>query len=304
VTSETKQPHRVYLVDASIYVFRAWFTYPVHLSDSDGYQANAVYGYADFLTRLLKSLAPAYIACAFDQSLDSSFRSDIFPAYKANREPAPEELKRQFEYCRQLTRSLGVAEFASDRFEADDLIGTLAMMMRAQGHPVTVISADKDLTQLVHADHDEWWDYARGIRLDRHGVRRRFGVEPSMIADLLALAGDAVDNIPGVPGVGPKTAASLLNRFGNLDGIYQCLDDIPGSGLRSAKRVHALLEKHEAEARLALSLTRVYEEVPIDAGPDALSWKGVDRELLDSVAEQVGFSRNRFQNWLPDAADR
>jgi len=107
-----------------------------------------------------------------------------------------------------------------------------------------------------------------------------------------------------VPGVGPKTAASLLNRFGNLDGIYQCLDDIPGSGLRSAKRVHALLEKHEAEARLALSLTRVYEEVPIDAGPDALSWKGVDRELLDSVAEQVGFSRNRFQNWLPDAADR
>ncbi|HBE91773.1 MAG TPA: flap endonuclease [Gammaproteobacteria bacterium] len=285
-------------MDASIYVFRAWFTYPEDLSDRDGYQANAVYGYADFLNRLLTRVKPAFIACAFDQSLSTSYRNEIYPAYKANREPAPEELKRQFEQCRQLTRSLGVAEYVSDRYEADDIIATLAVMMRECGHPVTVVTADKDLTQLIHHDHDEWWDYARNIRLGREGVQDRFGVMPSVIADMLALAGDAVDNIPGIPGVGPKTAAGLLNRYGSLDGIYGNLANVASCGMRGAKRIQSLLEKHEEDARLALLLTRVCEDVPVEAMPHDLGWDGVDEELLESIIEQIGFNRNRYQHWL------
>jgi 5'-3' exonuclease len=289
---------RVYLIDASIYVFRAWFTYPEDLSDRDGYQANAVYGYADFLNALLSRVKPAFIACAFDQSLSTSYRNEIYPAYKANREPAPKELKRQFEQCRQLTRSLGVAEYVSDRYEADDIIATLALMMRERGHPVTIVSADKDLTQLIKADHDEWWDYARNIRLDRDGIQDRFGVMPALIAEMLALAGDAVDNIPGIPGIGPKTAVGLLNRYGSLDAIFSNLIDVPDCGLRGAKRIQSLLENHEADARLALRLTRVCEEVPVNSSPHDLGWEGVDVELLETVIEQTGFNRNRYRHWL------
>lgn len=289
---------RVYLIDASIYVFRAWFTYPQDLSDTDGYQANAVYGYADFLNALLSRVKPDYIACAFDHSLSTSYRNELYPAYKANREPAPEELKRQFEQCRLLTRSMGVAEFVSDRYEADDIIATLASMMNERGHPVTIVSADKDLTQLIHHDHDEWWDYARNIRLDRDGVQDRFGVAPSVIADMLALAGDSVDNIPGIPGVGPKTAAGLLNRYGSLDDIYNNLADVASCDMRGAKRIQSLLEKHEADARLALSLTRVCTDVPVETTPHDLGWDGVDIELLETMIEKVGFSRRRYQHWL------
>jgi len=289
---------RVYLVDASVYVFRAWFSWPPEISDSEGHAANAVHGYADFLDSLLRRVEPEYIACAFDGSLGSSFRNEIYPPYKANREPAPEELKRQFAHCRRLTRAMGIAEFGSDRFEADDIIGTLAAMMRAQGHPVTIVTSDKDLTQLLRGEDDEWWDYARNRRLDTDAVCERFGVPPGLIADMLALAGDPVDNIPGVPGIGPKTASALLNRYGCLDGIYHQLAEIPESDLRGARRIHDLLRRHEHDARMALSLTRVHEQAPIDAGPADLAWPGADAELLEAVIEQTGITRRRFSRWL------
>ncbi len=298
MTSKETLKERVYLVDASIYIFRAWFSYQDEVTDSSGHLVNAVYGYADFLTSLLRQLKPAYIACAFDGSLATCFRNEIYPDYKANREPAPAELKYQFELCRRLTRALGITEYSSDRFEADDILGTMASMMRAEQHPVTVITADKDLTQLLQYEQDQWWDYARNIKLDHEGVLQRFGVKPDQIADMLALAGDVVDNIPGIPGIGPKTAAGLLQRFENLDGIYARLDQVEECGLRGAKRIKQLLTKHEGDARLARQLTVVSEQVPLQSEPSHLSWQGVEKEQIEEISEDLGFSSFRRRYWL------
>jgi len=290
--------NRVYLIDASIYIFRAWFSYPDDITDSNGHVVNAVHGYADFLTRLLKQLNPAHIACAFDGSLATSYRNEIYPAYKANRDPAPAELKYQFELCRQFTRAVGISEYSSDRFEADDILATMAEMMRLEGHPVTVITSDKDLTQLLSHQQDRWWDYARDNLLDHDGVEKKFGVKPSQIADLLALAGDAVDNIPGIPGIGPKTAAGLLQKYETLDGIYQHVDEVDACGLRGAARIKNLLVEHEDAVRLAKKLTVVADQVPLDCTPSCLRWQGVDDTLLEEISGEVGFSSYRRKQWL------
>ena len=303
MTSKETLKERVYLVDASIYIFRAWFSYQDEVTDSSGHLVNAVFGYADFLTSLLRQLKPAYIACAFDGSLATSFRNEIYPAYKANREPAPAELKYQFDLCRRLTRALGITEYSSKRFEADDILGTMASMMRAEQHPVTVITSDKDLTQLLQHEEDNWWDFARNIKLDHDGVLQRFGVKPNQIADMLALAGDVVDNIPGIPGIGPKTAAGLLQRFDNLDGIYTKLDQVDECGLRGAKRIKQLLIKHEDDARLARKLTVVSDQVPLQSKAAHLSWQGVEKEQIGEISEDLGFSSFRRRYWLDMVKD-
>ncbi|MFW2440594.1 MAG: 5'-3' exonuclease [Arenicellales bacterium] len=289
---------RVYLIDASIYIFRAWFSYPDDVLDDSGRPVNAVHGYADFLTSLLRQVKPQHIACAFDGSLSTSFRNDIYPPYKANREPAPVELKYQFNLCRRLTRAFGITEYISDRFEADDILGTMASMMRAEGHPITVITSDKDLTQLIQTKTDLWWDYARNTQLDQSGIEQRFGVKPCQIADYLALAGDTIDNIPGVPGIGAKTAAGLLQRFNSLDGIYNNLHEVDECGLRGSARIKKLLTRHEEDARLARQLTEVSDQAPIQSSPSCLEWQGVDTVQIEEISEDVGFSRYRQQRWI------
>ncbi len=289
---------RVYLIDASIYIFRAWFSYPQDISDTDGHVVNAVHGFGDFLTGLLRQLRPGYIACAFDGSLASSYRNEIYPSYKANREPAPAELKYQFDRCRALTRALGIAEYSSDRYEADDILATMAAVVRTSGHPVTVITSDKDLTQILQHGEDRWWDYARKNELDHEGVEDKFGVRPAQIADFLALAGDSVDNIPGVPGIGSKTAAGLLQQFNDLDGIFENIDQVMDCGLRGASRIRKLLIKHESDARLAQQLTQVFERVPIKATPSCLRWQGINATAIENISADLGFSHFRRKAWL------
>ncbi len=202
----------VHLIDASIYIFRAWFSIPDGFLDPAGRPTNAVYGFARFLCEFLEQTGSRHVAVAFDESLSQSHRNRIYPAYKANREPTPPDLERQFAWCKDLARSVGLPIYADRVYEADDLIATLAAQQRARGHPVRVITGDKDLAQLVGAD-DWWWDFARGRRLDAAGVFGHFGVRPEQIADFLALTGDAADNIPGVPGIGPKTAIALPDHW-------------------------------------------------------------------------------------------
>lgn len=247
---------RVYLVDASIYVCRAWFALPISITDGDGYPANAVYGFLDFATRLLQDYRPARIAFVFDESPRNSFRTRIYPAYKANRPPTPPELKRQFLICREAVRALGCLDLSSAACEADDVIGALAKTARTRGFPCTIVTGDKDLTQLVH-DGDLWWDYTRGVKLDAGGVERRFGVRPDQIADLLAIAGDKVDNIPGVPGVGLTTAAKLLRRFDTLESLLQHTTAIGAMKMRGAARVQGLIEAHRDALKLAKRLTHI-----------------------------------------------
>jgi 5'-3' exonuclease len=224
-----------YLIDASVFIFRAWFGIPDTMTDAEQNPVTAVYGFARFWGDFLESVQPEYVAAAFDASLRTSFRNEIYPEYKANRDPAPLELKRQFDQCREVTRALGVMECADTGYEADDLIGTLTARMREAGHTVTILSRDKDLAQLLRQG-DTFWDYVVDRKIGYDEIPEAFGVRPEQIVDYLALAGDSVDNIPGVPGIGRKTAAHLLQRFESVDELYSNLGQIAGLSLRGAGR--------------------------------------------------------------------
>src|ERR1700690_1831633 len=185
----------VYLIDASVFIFRAWHSLPPELQDAQGNPTQALYGFACFLGDLIERRAPAYLAAAFDECESASFRHALYPQYKANREPAPAALRRQFGLCREFCRHLGVADFGSPDFEAGDLIGTLPTRCRAEGLPVTVVSRDKDLAQLV-GERDAYWDYAGEAEYRYHDIAARFGAAPERMADYLALRGGSVDNAP------------------------------------------------------------------------------------------------------------
>lgn len=280
----------LYLVDASVFVFRAYYSVPIEIADPDGNPVNALHGFARFLGDLVEKLGPALIAVAFDQSLSQSFRNEIYPAYKANREPAPPELVRQFDLCRRFCRVLGVREFASPRYEADDIIGTLAGKARAAGRPVTIASRDKDLTQLVTAN-DVYWDAIADVRYGYDDIEPRFGVRPERIADFLALMGDSVDNIPGVPGVGRKTAAQLLKHFDTLPGVFENLDGIASLKFRGASFVAQSLREHREAAFLSRRLTGIACDMPIEAGVDDLARRTPDLAGMEAFCEAQGFGR-------------
>ena len=281
---------RVYLIDASIYIFRAYYSVPDDLQNCRGEAINALHGFAGFLAGFLEQVKPQHVAVAFDESLTSSFRNEIYPDYKANRESPPPELGRQFEFCRTLVQALGLADFSSNRFEADDLIGTIAAHMRTLGYGIVVLSADKDLAQLLEPG-DMLWDYARNRRHHHEDVQNWLGVEPGQVADLLALAGDAVDNIPGVPGIGPKTAAALLSEFGSLSAIYEQLEAVADLKLRGAARVQRLLQEHRADALLARELTGLAIDPDLQVAASDIMRSGVSAESLAATCETLGLGR-------------
>jgi len=252
-----------YLIDASVYIFRAYYSMPDDIVDGEGHPVNALYGFCRFLGDFMEQVNPEYVAVLFDESLSKSFRTEIYPEYKANRDPAPDDLKRQFGQCRRFTEALGLMNCASPRYEADDLIGTLVEHGRSVNRPSTIITRDKDLAQLLSKD-DIFWDYAGKGKIGYERVPEVFGVWPEQIADFLALAGDAVDNIKGVPGVGKKTATVLLERFGSLEKIYDNLDKVHEVNVRGAKTLGDKLDKHKEDAMLARRLTGIACDVPIE----------------------------------------
>jgi 5'-3' exonuclease len=278
----------VYLIDASVYVFRAWHAWPDGLADADGNPTHALYGFARLLVELLERRAPRHVAVAFDESHGRGARSRLYPPYKANREPAPPALRRQFALCRQFCRHLGVAEFASEEHEADDLIGTLAASCRREGLAVTIVSCDKDLAQLIGLA-DVFWDYAQG-REYRHGeIAARFGVCPERMADYLALRGDSVDNVPGVPGIGAKTAALLMGAFASLEEMFAALERTAELPVRGAAGLPARLRQHRDTAYLARALTRINCEIPLGAGSAQLLRRAPDLAGVAAFCAAQGF---------------
>jgi 5'-3' exonuclease len=293
----------VYLIDASVYVFRAWHSLPPDIADGDGNPTQALYGFACFLGDLIERRRPRHIAVAFDESHGSGFRHRLYPPYKANREPAPEALRRQFALCREFCRHLGVAEFASQEYEADDLIGTLAQRCRDDGLRVTIVSRDKDLAQLI-APGDVYWDYGDGAEYAYEQIAARFGVAPERMADYQALRGDAVDNVPGVPGVGPKTAAALMGLFASLDELFAGLDAVPALPLRGAAALPQRLQRHREAAYLARSLTRIVCDARLEATAPALASDDLRRRAPD-LARVAGFcDRHGFGTLLRRQAER
>lgn len=278
----------VWLVDASLYVFRAWHSMPDEFRDADGAPVNAVHGFARFVLDLLERHKPARIAFAFDESLDANFRNALYPAYKANRDPAPPELKRQFGYCQQFCRALGLRVLADGHYEADDLIGTAAAHVRRQGHSALILSADKDLSQLLD-DGDEQWDFGRNERWSAQGVKARYGVHAHQIADFLGLTGDAIDNIPGVPGIGAKTAATLLGHFGSLDALLERLAEVPYLRLRGSAQHAERLREHRELALLSRQLATIARDAPLPEDFGNGERSPADPETLDALCERLRF---------------
>jgi 5'-3' exonuclease len=275
-----------YLIDASVYVFRAYYSMPDDMVDGDGNPINALYGFCRFLGDFIEQVNPEHVAVAFDESLTTSFRTTIYPGYKANREPAPEELKRQFGQCRRFSEALGLMNCADPQYEADDLIGTLVEHGRRNGRPSTIVTRDKDLAQLL-TKNDVFWDFAGKGKIGYEKVPEVFGVWPEQIADFLALAGDSVDNIPGVPGVGKKTAGALLNHFGSLDDIYSNLDKVHEVEVRGAKTLGAKLETHRDAAVLARKLTGIACDVPIEDPESKLRRSKPDLGAINALFDEA-----------------
>ncbi len=288
-------PH-LYLIDASIYVFRAWFSMSPDLVSRNGEPINALYGYTRFLTDLLEDPHVTHIAAAFDECLTQSFRNEIYPDYKANRELPPPELEAQFEKCKAFTEACGVSVFSDRRFEADDLIGTIAHQMRGDGFRHIVVSGDKDLIQVLEGE-DALWDYGRNRWLEHVEVQAQWGITARQMSDYLGLVGDPVDNIPGVPGVGAKTARTLLGEHIDLEDIYGSLDVIAASAIRGAKRIAGLLAGYSDQAFLSRDLATIAVNAPVTVDactlrrdpPDLgrlnelIDWMGIGRGLIDRI---------------------
>ena len=285
---DTPSPKPAYLVDGSLYVFRAWHSMPDDFRDTEGQPVNAVHGYTRFLCELIERERPEHIMVAFDASLTTSFRNNLYPPYKANRDLPPPDLERQFALCRAVTAAMGVTVLADHTFEADDLIGSMLWTLRAQGIDSVIVSADKDFGQLL-GEHDRQWDFARNRRWGPGGVHEKLGVHPHQVADYLALTGDAVDNIPGVPGVGAKTAAALLAHFGDLESLLDRVEEVPFLRIRGAAACARRLREHADMARLFARITRIALDAPVPEQADVLRRRSTDRAQLEILCEQLRF---------------
>src|SRR5271154_5430574 len=263
MAAERKQ---LILVDGSGYIFRAFHALPP-MNTSRGLPTQAVYGFIRMLLKLLKDVRPSHIAIVFD-SPKRTFRDDLFADYKANRSEAPNDLIVQIPYIHRAVDAFRIKSLMVEGFEADDVIGTLAKRAAKEDFVVTLITADKDFMQLV-GPHVTLWNTMRDRRVDAREVRARLGVDPSAVVDVMALMGDSIDNVKGVPGIGEKTATALIKHFGSLDKLYANLaqvETIPG--LRGAKRIATLLTEHRADAELARKLVSIDTGAPVEAEVD------------------------------------
>jgi DNA polymerase-1 len=277
----------VYIVDAMNYIFRAYHGLPDNIVSPGGMLTNAVLGYLRTLLRIIRERKPEYMAAAFER--DTSFRNAMFAAYKANRKQPPEDLEPQFDYCRKITKAIGVACMEAHDFEADDVIGTIARRMSEEGHPVVVVTGDKDMSQLV-SERVHVYDLAKEHWLDESAVREKFGVSPKQIPDLLALHGDHIDNIPGVPGVGDKIARQILSVCGSIENLTE-----PALtsklNFRGRNEIMRRIAENIESVKISRVLATICCDAPIKVSPEVLRYRRGDRHTLDPLCEELGFAQ-------------
>ncbi len=275
----------LHLIDGSSFIFRAYHALPPLTRKSDGLPIGAVSGFCNMLQRYVEGNnghdAPTHVAVIFDKG-SHTFRNELYPDYKANREAMPEDLRPQIPLTREATRAFNIACEEKEGFEADDIIATLACQARDLGGRVTIISSDKDLMQLV-GDGVEMLDAMKNRRIDVEGVREKFGVTPDRVVDVQALAGDSVDNVPGAPGIGIKTAALLINEFGSLEALLDRAEEI-----KQPKRRDTLIEKR-AQIEMSKRLVQLDCKTPLDFTLDDLEVRDPDPEVLLGFLAQMEF---------------
>ena len=277
----------LWLLDSHYSIFRAYFAMP-DLRAPDGMPIGALRGYASQLVKLLAQQQPVHVAAAWDFA-QTSFRNEIHAEYKAGRTEAPADLEPQFALCDEVTRALGVPVFGLERYEADDVIATMTAKALDEGADVVIATSDKDLGALV-SERVSLFDPRSESLLGPAEIEARLGVPPDLVPDFLTLVGDAVDNIPGVPGIGAKSAAALLRRFGRIEDIPADPREWTGLELRGAARVARALADGEAAIELARKLVRMREDLPITARVADLRWHGADRSALTAFCERLGIS--------------
>jgi DNA polymerase-1 len=273
-------PKRLFLVDGSNHAFRVQFALPPQHA-SDGFPTRVLYGFTLLFQKMIRTFRPDYVAVAFDGG--KSFRHDIYPAYKGHRPEMPDDLRRQWPHLADLVRGFGYRVVASPGFEADDVLGTLARRFAGPDVEVFLVTGDKDFCQLVDA-HVRVQDDRKGETVDADGTLAWLGVPPNQVVDLLALAGDASDNIPGVPGIGEKTAAKLLSEFGTLEGVLAAAH----AGKIAGKRGQSLVDA-EADARLSQLLATIRTDVPVEETLDDLIPMGVQEAPLRALFDRWEF---------------
>ncbi len=287
----------LYLIDSNIYIYHAWHSLPTSLRNKDNHAANAVYGFGEFLLRLLNTENPQFIACVFDTNRTQCARRKIFPDYKVNRSDPADELLKQFPWCEEAAKALGIKCYSSRSVEADDIIGTLAQEAQKQGIEIVILSADKDLTQFIRQG-DFMWDYQKNRRYSLSDIKKKYQLNPNQIPDMLALAGDKVDNIPGVPGIGSSTAARLLIKWGNLDNLYANLDCAANMKFRGARNAVKLVAEFKKDVYLSRRLTGLIKDRTISFDIDSLvpCLNNVKRQ--ETLFEKLAFSEQRRTRWL------
>ena len=286
-------PNPLILVDGSSYLYRAFHAFPP-LTNAGGEPTGAMYGVLNMLKSLLNQFAPTEMAVVFDAK-GKTFRDEMFAEYKAHRPPMPDELRSQIEPLHQMIRALGLPLLVVPGVEADDVIGTLAKQAAANGRDVLISTGDKDMAQLV-SDKITLINTMNNTVLGPQEVREKYGVGPDLIIDFLALMGDSSDNIPGVPGVGEKTALALLTGIGSLREIYANLDAVPALGFRGSKTLPAKLELHRDNADLSYALATIKTDVELE--PIPLTRQSADTDTLISL-----FGRYEFKRWLAELLD-
>jgi DNA polymerase I len=279
---------RVYLIDGSAYIFRAFFALP-RLTNAAGLPTHAIYGFTTMTLKFLRSHKPQYLAVALDAGRET-FRNEIYQDYKGNRPAAPADLVPQFPYIRKMLEALNVPVLELEGFEADDIIATLVHKFSALGLEVVVVSSDKDLMQLV-GENVRLLDTAKEKWIDVEGVRQKFGVEPGKVTEVMGLMGDAIDNIPGVKGIGEKTAAALIQRYGSLENLFDRLDELENSRIKGAGRIRKALADNKDMAFMSRELAKVKTDVPVAVEPEALRYSGPLKDRLRELFEELGFQQ-------------
>jgi DNA polymerase I len=271
---------KLFLVDVSSMYFRAYYAVRP-LNTSKGLPTNALFGFLSMSVKLLRDMKPDYLAYCFDRP-DPSFRKEIYSEYKANRTEMPEDLVPQVPYVRKITHALGIHALDMKGFEADDIIGTLAVEAQKSGVDVVIISGDKDFAQLINSNVS-MYDTLKDVKYDPQGVVDKWGIPPEQFMDYLALTGDSSDNIPGVDGIGPKGAQKLLSEYKSIAGIYKNLDDIKNKNLQTK------LAAGKENAFLSLKLVEINKEVPLQTHVNDLKMKEIHRDELSALLDELEF---------------